>query len=100
MHGDVDSPMSNVELRLTFADIKSEVAEIKRIGIDTHTQAKKTNGRVNWHDKLFWTSFGALGLLTPWMMWVTTSLLKPATDSLSRQDVQAAVEAALDQYEK
>ncbi len=43
---DVDSSMGNVELRLTLANIESEIAEVKSIAIDTKAETQATNGKV------------------------------------------------------
>lgn len=94
---DVDTPMSNTELRLTFADIKSEIAEVKSIGIDTHSQAKKTNGRVNLLEKFMWVASGALLILTPIVGWLAVDYLNHR-DQVPSLQVQTAVETALDNY--
>lgn len=91
---DVDKPMGNAELRLSLAGIESEVAAVKNTLDEVHTQAKKTNGRVNWLEKGMYVSVGALPLLTIWALWLTVATLdKPAP--LDAQQLQQVVESAL-----
>lgn len=118
---DVDRPMGNAELRLTLANIASEVVDTKAIAIETHTQAKATNGRVTylekqnikceavekavvkltqtstWSERSIWISMGAIPLLTVWALWLTKAQLeRPAQFTPAEQSVQiqAAVNAA------
>lgn len=90
-------------MKLIIQSMESEIAEIKTIAVDTLTQAKKTNGRVNLHDKMLWTAMGALTILTPWMGWVTLQLLHPplsATPEQIQSAVASGVQQALDAYDK
>lgn len=61
---DLETPMGNAELRLSLANIESEVVDVKRIALETHEQAKRTNGRVSWLEKLAWITIGALPILS------------------------------------
>lgn len=84
---DVDLPMGNAELRLRLQNIET-------ISNETHIQAKKTNGRVNWMEKVIWTAMGALPLLTVWSGWLTLDMLnQPQT--VTPDQLQAAVEAGI-----
>lgn len=96
--------MGNAELRLTLADIKSEQAELKRIAIDTHDQAARTNGKVMWLTKLAWLCMGAFPLLTIWSGWLTKEVLDLRKDIPSESQqaiaVQLGVSNALAAYEE
>lgn len=92
---DIDKPMGNAELRLSLLSIENEIGDVKSIAMSTHEQAKKTNGRVNLHDKMLWTALGALPLLTIWAGWLTEiQLNRPA--EVSTQQIQAAVQQAVE----
>lgn len=90
---DVDVPMGNAELRLTLASIENEISDVKGITMDTHEQAKKTNGRVNWLEKAMWTALGALPLLTVWAGWLTVLQLNQPKP-VDQFQIQAAVNEA------
>ena len=85
--------MGNAELRLTLASIENEISDVKSISMETHEQAKKTNGRVNMHDKMLWTALGALPLLTVWAGWLTLLQLNQPPP-VSSQEIQTAVDKA------
>lgn len=93
---DLEKPMGNTELRLTLSSIQEEIGDVKSIALDTRDQARKTNGRVNMHDKLLWLAMGALPLLTAWAGWLTLRQLENPS-VISRADVQAAVQQAFAQ---
>lgn len=96
---DLERSMGNTELRLTLGNIEDEISHVKSIAIDTNVQAKKTNGRVNWMEKVIWTAMGALPLLTVWSGWLTLKELEQpsqiTTDQLTSA-VQSAVTNAFD----
>lgn len=94
---DVDRPMGNAELRLTLQAIESELASNTTISLETHAQAKKTNGRVNWMEKTIWLSMGAIPLLTIWAGWLTLEILDGR--DVRSNEIQSAVIQALDNYE-
>lgn len=85
--------MGNTEQRLSFANLESELAEVKRIGIDTHTQAKRTNGRVTILERFMYTGTGVLVILTPIIGWVTVDYMKHR-DQVPKEAIQAAVNQA------
>lgn len=49
-------------------------------------QVTKTNGRVRWLEKMIWMALGALALLTPWAIWMTSRQLEQPKQ-LTRDDV-------------
>jgi hypothetical protein len=87
---EVDKPMGNAELRLRLASIET-------IGMETHEQAKKTNGRVNWLEKTAWVASGAIPLLTLWAGWLTLHQLN-SPQPVTEPQIQAAVQSAIDNY--
>lgn len=91
---DVDKPMGNAELRLSLASIESEVSDTKRISTETHEQARKTNGRVNWMEKCIYVSMGALPLLTAWAGWLTLEVI---SDQKSEAQTQQEIQDTLQQ---
>lgn len=98
---DVDQPMGNAELRLSFAELQSEIIDVKSIALETRTGQKYTNGKVMWLTKGAWLVMGALPLLTIWSMWLTKETLDRDKASSVEQSavVQAAVLKALDDYD-
>lgn len=94
---DLETPMGNAELRLSLANIESEVAEVKGIALDTHEQATKTNGRVNLLEKFQYGSLVGLAILTPIVGWVAVDYLNHRDQKqYNTVELQAAVTAALD----
>lgn len=92
---DVDKPMGNAELRLSLASIESEIASVSTKVDAVHTQAKKTNGRVNWQEKCVYISMGAMPLLTIWAGWLTIRMLNQPV-AVNSEQLQSIVETALD----
>lgn len=91
-NNDVDKPMGNAELRLSLASIENEVSDVKRIAMDTHVQALKTNGKVRWHTKMLWLAMGPLPILTAWAWYLTLHTIDANTQV-------AALQAELQQQE-
>lgn len=94
---DVDMPMGNAEMRLLFAGLENEIADVKGITLETRDQAKKTNGRVNWLEKSMWMAMGALPLLSLMSLWMMQQVMS-LKEVQARQgyDIQAAVDAGLE----
>lgn len=92
---DLEAPMGNAEMRLSFANLEGEVAEVKGIAIDTHEQAKKTNGRVTALEKWQYGSLVGLSILTPIVGWVTVDYLNHRDQTASTEQIQAAVASGI-----
>lgn len=97
--------MGNVELRLTLADIKSELAEVKSIGMDTHDQASTTNGKVaeisKWKEQMqggIKVSVVFMGIITAAMGWLTVDYLNHRNKSITQIQIQSAVDQAFQNY--
>ncbi len=88
--------MGNAELRLTLASIESEVGDVKSISMETRDQAKRTNGRVNWMEKVLWTYMGAVPMLALWAGWLTLEALKQREPEVSEARVQVWVDRAFE----
>lgn len=74
--------------------LENRLTRIEDTVNQTLDQAKKTNGRVNWHDKMVWTALGALPLLTIWAGWLTLQVLNPPINSAT---IQAAVNTGINE---
>lgn len=57
-------------------------------------QVTKTNGRVRWLEKMIWMALGALALLTPWAIWITSHQLAQK-DAITQVDLDQAVDQAV-----
>lgn len=58
-------------------------------------QVMLTNGTVKWQTKLLYIGIGALVLLTPWASWVTVSLLSQDKNLITQEDLDTAVNNAV-----
>lgn len=94
----------NQSLREEISSIKSILIEVKTVGILTHEQTKKTNGRVNRLEAF--RNFLLGGAATIGVIWSIVTWVIPyfRTDTLSNKDfeqVQAFIKSkSLESYEK
>lgn len=61
-------------------------------------QVTKTNGTVQWQTKMLYMGLGALFLLVPWAGWVTTELLQRESKNITQEDLDRAVDKAVQNH--
>lgn len=60
-------------------------------------QVTKTNGRVRWLEKMIWMALGALALLTPWAIWMTSQQVE-REKPISKDEVETLIDDRLTDY--
>lgn len=102
----LDDSLNFSKLRDSLVSIESEVAEIKRIGIETHEQTLKTNGSVASLKRFREQSVGGAKVAIPFLALLVAAMGWFAVDYLNHRDqisseqtqqIQAAVDTAFKQ---